>query len=286
MAVWLGGLLVLATAVLGRGDLDELRVVVPRFSRISMGCVVALMVTGAFQTWRLVGGLDALRDDEYGRILVVKVVVFAAMLVVATFSREIVARLFGAPRTEPGASGVPVVRGAAVDLDGRADPDGGVPPGGAAEDGTAAGEVRRLRRSVWGEVGLGAAVLVVTALLVNAPPPANAVARPDGATGVTIEDRQVTLDVSAVPGVAGLNDLHVNTYSPAGTPLDVDAVEMTIELPDRAIAPLVVPLRELGPGHYFSPGLDIPLAGDWLVRATIRLGPVDRVDVSGSLEVR
>jgi copper transport protein len=135
-------------------------------------------------------------------------------------------------------------------------------------------------------VGLGAAVLVVTALLVNAPPPGGAASRLEGATGVTIENAQVSLDVTATPGAAGLNDLHVNTYSPSGTPLDVDAVEMTIELPGRAIAPLVVPLRELGPGHYFSPGLDIPLAGDWLVRATIRLGPVDRVDVAGTLEVR
>ncbi|MFA5882384.1 MAG: copper resistance protein CopC [Acidimicrobiia bacterium] len=288
MAVWLGGLVVLAAVVLPRDDLDDLRVAVPRFSRVALGCVGILIVTGAFQTWRLVGGLTALRDDEYGRILVVKLVVFALLLVAASFSREIVARVFGAaPQPTPAAVTVPVtvpsVHGGAVGLDDRA---------GAPDDALAravderAAELRRLRRSVWGEVALGALVLFVSALLVNAAPPADAASRVEGATGVTIDDARVTLDVSATPGAAGLNDLHVNTYTPAGTPLDVLTVEMTLALPSKGIAPLAVPLRELGPGHYLSPGLDIPLAGTWRVQATIRLGPVDRVDVTGDLEVR
>lgn len=271
MAVWIGGLVVLAAVLLPDDDLDAVRTASRRFSRVAFGCVAVLIVTGAFQTWRVVGGLGALRDDEYGRILVVKLVVFALMLVVASFSREITARVV--PR-------VPVVTGAAVDLDTR--PDDG--PDAPAAD--AARELRNLRRSVWAEVALGAAVLLVTALLVNSVPPADVTAGRAGATGVTIDDRKVTLDVTAAPGAAGLNDLHVNTYSPEGTPLAVDAVEMTLSLPTRDIAPLVVPLRQLGPGHYLSPGLDIPLAGAWKVRATVRTGPVDRVDLTGDLEIR
>jgi len=283
MAVWLGGLVVLAAAVLPRDDLDEASVAAARFSRVAMGCVGVLVVTGAFQTWRLVGGFDALRNEEFGRILVVKLVVFVLLLVVATFSREIIGRLVW---VRGPAARLPVVRGAAVDLDDGPpeDEDSGVDldltPAGRAH------ERVRLRRSVWAEVALGALVLFVTALLVNAPPPADAAGRIEGAQGVTIEDDRVTLDVTAAPGAAGLNDLHVNTYSPAGAPLDVDTVEMTISRPDRSIAPLSVPLRELGPGHYFSPGLDIPLSGRWLVQATIRLGPVDRADLAGELEIR
>ena len=134
------------------------------------------------------------------------------------------------------------------------------------------------------EIGLGALVLVVTALLVNvAPPTGTPLASQESRT--TIDARQVTLDITATPGRAGLNDLHVNTYSPQGAPLDVDAVEMRISLPERDLPPLDVPLRELGPGHYLSPGLDIPLSGSWRVQATIRLGPVDRVDLTGDLEI-
>lgn len=286
MAVWLGGLVVLAAAVLPRDDADEMRTPVLRFSRVSLWCVAVLIATGAFQTWRVVGGLDALRDDEYGRILVVKLVVFALLLVLASFSREIVGHLFRRASTTPERA-VPVVTGAAVDVDDPdlpGDADGTADPGLTPEE--RAHEVVRLRRSVWVEVALGALVLFVTALLVNAAPPVDATSRLEGATGVTIENPQVTLDVTATPGAAGLNDLHVNTYGPAGAPLDVAAVEMTIAMPERNLAPLSVPLRELGPGHYFSPGLDIPLAGTWKVQATIRLGPVDRVDVSGDLEIR
>lgn len=270
MAVWLGGLAVLAVTVLRGDDVDEMRTVSHRFSRVALGCIGVLIATGAVQTWRLVGGLDALREEEYGRILVVKLVVFALLLVVASFSREVVGRVL--PR-------VPAVRGAAVDLASRPDPE-------PVDVGTErARDLRRLRRSVWAEVALGALVLAVTAVLVNAAPPTDATAARPGATGVTIEDRRVTLDVTATPGAAGLNDLHVNTYSPRGTPLAVDAVEMTLALRERDIAPLVVPLRQLGPGHYLSPGLDIPLAGTWQVRATIRLGPVDRVDLTGDLGI-
>ncbi len=274
MSVWLGGLVVLAAAVLPRPDADEVRVASQRFSRVAFWCVVTLAVTGAFQTWRVVGGLGALRDEEYGRILVVKLVVVAVMLVVASFSREITGRAFPAPREVT----VPVVRGAAIDVDeapeSRPEPD---------DDGR---ELRRLRRSVWCEVAIGALVLVVTALLVNAAPPSDRAGGREGATGVTIEHPRVTLDITATPGAAGINDVHVNTYSPAGTPLAVDAVEMTMSLPARNLAPLVVPLRQLGPGHYLSPGLGIPIAGTWTVQATIRLGPVDRVDVTGELEIR
>ncbi|MBM3661042.1 MAG: hypothetical protein FJW95_16275 [Actinobacteria bacterium] len=285
MAVWLGGLVVLAAAVLPGDDLEVLRAASRRFSRVALWCVVVLIVTGGFQTWRMVGGLDALRDDEYGRILVVKLVVFALMLVVASFSREITGRLFPAPPAEPAVAAEPampavrVVSGAAVDLDPTSAAD---PPAESAERSR---ELRRLRRSVVVEIALGAVVLLVTALLVNAAPPADATSSRDGAAAVTIESPTVTLDVWATPGAAGVNDLHVNTYSPQGTLRAVDAVEVTLARPDRGIAPLVVPLRQLGPGHYLSPGLDIPLAGTWKVQATVRTGPVDRVELTGDLEI-
>jgi copper transport protein len=279
MAIWLGGLVVLVSAVVSRSGPDDLRVVLSRFSRVAMICIASLVVTGAFQTWRLVGGLDALRDSEFGRILVIKLVAFAVLLAVATLSHEIVGRVLGiAAGTERVA--VPAVRGAADGLD---DPPGSAGPPSPDQG---AQELRALKRSVWAEVALGAAVLLVTALLVNAAPPADRAAAIDTAAGVTIESRRVTLDITATPGTAGVNDVHVNTYSRAGTLLRVDAVEMSIAFPARDIAPLSVPLRELGPGHYFSPGLDIPLSGTWKVQVTVRLGPVDRVDLSGDLEIR
>lgn len=293
MAVWIGGLVVLAAVVLPGRVFARMEPAIDRFSRVALVSVGVLVVTGTYQSWRLVGGFAALREDDFGRLLVAKVVIFGAMVVVASFSREIVARLDGAaPGSEPvgpvpGPGGgrrparvpLPVVRGAAVDL---AEP----PPGDGAGTADAAREVRRLRRSVGLEVVLAALVLAVTALLVNTSPPADGAAFREGVAGVRVEDPQVTLDLTVLPGRAGINDLHVNTFSPAGTPLPVAAVELRLALPARDLPPLVVPLRQLGPGHYLSPGLDIPFAGAWRVEATIRITAVDRVDLTGTLGIR
>ena len=96
MAVWLGGLVVMGMVVVRGDSVDARGSVVQRFSRVAMWCVLALLATGAFQTWRQVRSIDGLRDTDFGHILVIKLVVFAVMAVFAVFSREIVGRLFGA----------------------------------------------------------------------------------------------------------------------------------------------------------------------------------------------
>ena len=99
MACWLGGLVVLCVAVLPKRDVDELRVVLPRYSALALGAIVALVVSGGYQAWRQVGSIDALKNTDYGRLLIAKLVVFAALIVAAAFSREIVNRRFrGLPR--------------------------------------------------------------------------------------------------------------------------------------------------------------------------------------------
>ena len=105
MACWIGGLVMLVAIVLGRtmpsfGDGSSsapatlLRSAVNRFSALALGCVTVLVITGGFQAWRQVGSLEALRDTDFGRVLLVKLVVFAAMIVAAAFSREVVNRRF------------------------------------------------------------------------------------------------------------------------------------------------------------------------------------------------
>jgi copper transport protein len=100
MACWLGGLVVLFVAVLPRGDADELREVLPRYSVLGLGAIVALIVSGGYQAWRQVGTLDALKTTDYGRLLIVKLVAFALLVVVAAFSRDAVNRRFRYPPTD------------------------------------------------------------------------------------------------------------------------------------------------------------------------------------------
>ena len=279
MAIWLGGLVAVAAVLMpGRGA-AELRATLPRWSRLALGCVIVIVATGAFQTWRQVGGLEALRSTDYGRILIVKLVLFAAIMVLAAFSREIVFRLY---HQRPAASGggVPVVAGGADD--GDAADDTWVP----ASDVDERTELVRLRRSVWAEVAIAAAVLAATALLVNAAP-AKAIAdsRRAGAVETSLESDKVTVDIALTPGRAGLNDVHVSTVSPDGSPKRVEDLTITFALPDRKIAPIDVPLRKLDAQHYLSPGFDLPFDGEWKVTAKPRLTEFEQPTIRGTIDV-
>lgn len=278
MAVWLGGLAALAAILLPGRSAAELRVALPRWSRLALGCVIVVVATGAFQTWRQVGGLDALRSTEYGRLLVIKLVLFAAVMVLAAFSREIVFRLYH-QRTAPAAGDVPVVAGGADD----ADPASTSVRVAGVDERT---ELVRLRRSVWAEVAIAACVLGVTALLVNAAP-AKAVAESGRASAAetSLESDAVTVDIALTPGRAGRNDVHVSTVSPKGTPKQVEELTITFALPDRKIAPIDVPLRKLDAAHYLSPGFDIPFDGEWKVTAKPRLTDFDQATIRGTIEV-
>jgi copper transport protein len=292
MSIWLGGLLMMALVVMRGMEIEDRRDVVLDFSFVATWCVLALIVSGAFQTWRQVRALDALRDTDFGHILVIKLVVFALMGVFALFSREIVGRAFDYfdddDEPDPAAvESVATVSGGAVDT---ADDSSA---GSAADsvlmdlDPEVRTEWRNLRRSVWAEAFLGIAILAITAVLVNAVPAVTANAGNDeGAAGVSMQSDQVVVDVTVAPARAGRNDIHVSTFSPAGAPLDVQELTVTFDLPSRGIPPIDVPLRKLGPGHYLSPGFDIPIAGEWRVTAKALLSDVDQVNLSDTITIR
>ena len=85
------------------------------------GCLAVIVATGTFQAWRQVGTLGTLRSTDYGRLLIVKVILFAGMVVLASFSREIVVHLFPGPRLGSRRA-VPVVAGGADDFVSGIDP--------------------------------------------------------------------------------------------------------------------------------------------------------------------
>jgi putative copper resistance protein D len=58
-----------------------------RFSTLGLVSVGTLLATGVVNSWFLVGSFRALVDTEYGRLLLIKIGLFAAMLSVAAFNR-------------------------------------------------------------------------------------------------------------------------------------------------------------------------------------------------------
>lgn len=111
VALWLGGLAMLATIVLrrprapgarlaasraerqGRKATAEAVQAVERFSPLALGCVGAILVTGTYQAWRGVGTWPALVDTVYGRLLLIKIGAMCVLIGLGYVARVRIAAL-------------------------------------------------------------------------------------------------------------------------------------------------------------------------------------------------
>lgn len=230
VGLWLGGLLVVLAVALPRAQPDELRRVVPRFSSIAFAAVAALVVTGVFQSWRQVGGLDALTQTTYGHLLLAKLALFVVMVGFGYLGRRWVQRGYRGESVDVGADDAEVVAG--------------------------------YRRSIRVETALGIAILAVTALLVNAQPARSALSQPYSAELVADD---LLIDVTIDPAKAGPTDIHVYTLTATGAVAQVEELALELSLPERDLGPLEVPLERAGPGHFSAYDVEVPLPGDWTI---------------------
>jgi putative copper resistance protein D len=101
---WLGGLLplsllfVLAIRQTDPSLASTLQVATRRFSTLGLLSVGTLLATGLVNMWMLAGSLPALLETDYGRLLLLKIALFVAMVAIASINRL---RLTpGLPKTE------------------------------------------------------------------------------------------------------------------------------------------------------------------------------------------
>ncbi|CAM5634774.1 MULTISPECIES: copper resistance CopC/CopD family protein [Streptomyces] len=123
VGVWLGGLASLAVTLRAGEPIG--RAAVRRFSRLAFGSVVALVVTGLYQSWRQVGSWGALTDTEYGRWLLVKVGLVAVLLAIAAISRRWTGRLTDATAEETEAEAESGSKAASAASDAEAEAEAG-----------------------------------------------------------------------------------------------------------------------------------------------------------------
>jgi copper transport protein len=206
--------------------------------------------------------IDALTQTTYGKLLIVKVALFALMVGLAFFSRRYVQERYRVPATTRRLS---------------------FGPGAAADAPTDDETVARLRRTVGAETVIAVVVLAVTALLVNAQPARSALAQP-----FTTEMRsdQVLVDVTVDPAKAGPAALHFYTLSPEGAVKEVQDLTASLTLPSRDVGPLAVPVQRAGPGHFVANGFNIPLSGKWTLEVKALLSDIDEATVSGTVPVK
>ncbi|MDQ1710760.1 MAG: copper transport protein [Frankiaceae bacterium] len=149
--------------------------------------------------------------------------------------------------------------------------------------GRATGDLAAVRRSVGLEVVVAAAVLALTALLVNAAPARTAYARPFTAT-LTSGDVSVNVVISRAK--AGRTDVHVYTLTTSGGIREVAELTGDLRLPAREIGPLVVPFTRAGPGHFAAYAVDVPIPGRWVLDLTVRTSDIDQTTVSTTVRFR
>lgn len=287
-ALWLGGLTVVLAIVLPRRQPAELAQVVPRFSALAFAAVAALVVTGSFQAWRQVGSLEALRSTTYGRLLLVKLALFAVMVAFGYLGRRWVQRGY------PAVDGDAAAREGATDGEAEGDSveegEGEGPGEGDDQDGGAGDEpidpevvVAGYRRSIRVETAVGVAILAVTALLVNAQPARSALAQPYSAELVADD---LLVDLTIDPAKAGPTEIHVYTLTSTGAVADVEGLTVELTLPSEDIGPLEVPLERAGPGHFSAYDYDLPIAGEWELEVKALVDQFTEVTASDTVTVR
>ncbi|MEU2613491.1 copper resistance protein CopC [Micromonospora sp. NPDC007271] len=263
MALWLGGLITLVACVLipaGRRDgthVISLAPVLPRFSRLAQICFAVIAATGAYLAWRQVGSWAALGATAFGWLLLGKLAAVLAVVGLAAGARRFVRRR-------------------------SRDPLG--------LDAAPSAAVRRLRRSVAGEVVLGVAVVSITAVLVNtapartsyAPPvhttvpiPAAAAERAGAATGL----RGASVEVTIEPARSGSNVADIYLTGRDGSLIAVPEITGELESPNREVPALPVKVTAAEPGHYVANSMSIPFPGAWVLRLDIRVSDFDETPV-------
>ncbi|MFI7211897.1 copper resistance CopC/CopD family protein [Micromonospora maritima] len=247
MAVWLGGLVMLAVFLLRRADERELDAILPIWSRWAALAVAALLLAGTVQGLIEVASPKALVDTTYGRLLLAKIVLFALVVGVAAYSRALVRRRVAAGR--PGSMRRAVVAELAI---------------------TAV------------VLGLSATLVQTTPARTAAADVAGA---PAGYFSTTLSSPIYSLQVELDPAETGNNSLHLYAYTKDNRPLPVQEWKVTAALPSAGIEPITVPLLPLSDNHATGE-VNLPARGDWQLRLTVRTSDIDQATVTATVPIK
>jgi putative copper resistance protein D len=232
---WLGGLPPLAMLLAAAWRRKELRwaamtaIAVRRFSLLGVIGVSTLLASGIVNSWYEVGTLNDLFATSYGQLVLIKIVLFAAMVALASVNRFYLTPRLKTPGT--------VRRLCHASL---------------AETG----------------LGF-AAVAVVGFLGVMAPAshahhPANAVV-PEGAAFVHIHSNVGMADVTIMPGRVGTAQARIRLWNGEFEPLAAERLTVALTPPGRAAKPVMRSAAKDQDGSWKIEGIALSQAGNWTV---------------------
>lgn len=239
MAVWLGGLVLLARVVLAGPGEDDLVHAVRGFSRLATPAMLVTIVTGAVQLYRLDRG--HLLDTTHGRLLLLKVVPVIAMVFVGVATRQFVhARLARAESMSAPLAG-------------------------------------RLRRAVGMEAIIGVLVLAVTSWMLSAQP-GNLVASGKSSSDFQFQQLLVdtsgafSAKVDVDPAVVGANEVLISVNKPT---TGITGLTVQFDPPAGSTGhPVLITITDFtagATGWYLPPevGIPIDIDGSWTVTISL-----------------
>ena len=291
MSVWLGGLVAMLLVVLRPYEEDaDFAEAMRRFSRVAFVAVAALVVTGILQSVREVGSPTALVDTVYGRLLMAKLTFFVVVLGAAGVSRVWVQQRLGVRRPPAGRRTRVTAHAFAATTEGRPDDDGdgSVAARDLMQSDGAREQLPSLRRSMLVEAVLGAAIVLVSAVLVGTPParaiaadPVDVTMQLEGSSG-----EAGSVQVTVAPAQAGSNVLQLYLYDEEGRATQPEQIRVAIAEEQQEIGPLDVEIAAAGPGRYVAQDMTVPTAGTWRLTVTVRLDEFTATTASTTFAVR
>lgn len=109
-SLWLGGVAMFALVSAPLAEPKDLGLLIARFSPLAMFCVLAVTLTGIVQSASFLGSLEALLTTNYGRVILVKVVLLLVLVGLGAFHQQVISPRLQAWRLRDAASAQQAVR--------------------------------------------------------------------------------------------------------------------------------------------------------------------------------
>jgi copper transport protein len=220
------------------GRVAALSVVVPRFSNVAFVSVLALIGSGIGQSLLELPTFGSLWQTNYGKALVVKIVLLFAALALAAINLA---------RTKPRLQGA------------------GIRPSDAP------GAAVLLRRLVQGEIVFVVGALFAAAVLTSLPPPASALARikniaahvGPGPVSQVIQKGPYKIRVQVSPNRAAVNNTFKVTVTKNGQPVRGAGVVTQFNMLDMEMGTQTYRFRQTHPGSFAKSAPALVMVGHW-----------------------
>ena len=261
-AAWVGALLPLivlfAAAGADDGSLAMARTATTRFSILGIVSVGTLLATGIVNTFYLAGSVPALLHTDYGRLLLIKIALFLAMVAIAAVNRfQLTPQL---------------LQEANIAASGEA--------------------LRRLRRNAAIEALAGAIVIAIVAALGTMVPAIHAAhqhptyeAVPADAAFVHIHLVEGMADVTIRPGRTGRARATIRLWNEDFGPLEARQVSMTLTAPGATANPTTLPALQRRDGAWEVDGIALSEPGNWTVTVDVMLDQAKRLTLTAPIVI-